>query len=130
VLYGVQIGQVDFAFSWKFLVGALDRVQQTPSLAFDFYWFRDEPGPFGLPGIPGLFLYGLTTFLPMIVLFFLGVAWLALLPFRIAVNLPGPMPLRLISSEFAVIAFCITAEEILKIDVLHVYFLLMHAWTT
>jgi hypothetical protein len=130
VLYGVQVGQLDFAFSWKFVVGALDRVWQTPSLAFDFYWFRNEPGPFGLPGIPGLFLYGLTTFLPMIVLFLLGVAWLALLPFRIAVNLPGPVPLRLISSELAVIAVCIAAEEILKINLLHFYFFLMHAWTT
>lgn len=130
VLYGVQVGQIDFAFSWKFLVGALDRVWQTPSLAFDFYWFRNEPGPFGLPGIPGLFLYGLTTFLPMIALFLLGVAWLALLPFRIAVNLPGPIPLRVVSSELAVIAVCIAAEEILNINILHFYFFLMHAWTT
>lgn len=130
VLYGVQVGQLDFALSWNFVLGALDRVRQTPSLAFDFYWFRDQAGPFGLPGIPGLFLYGLTTFLPMIALFALGVAWLALLPFRIAVNLPGPVALRIVSSELAVIAVCIAAKEILRIDLLQFYFFLMHTWMT
>jgi len=130
VLYGVQIGELDFAFSWKFLVGVLERIWQTPSLAFDFYWFRDEPGPFGLPGIPGLFLYGLTTFAPMIALFVLGTAWLALLPLRIAVNLPGPIPLRIVSSELGVIAVCITAKELFNIDLLRTYFFLMHAWIT
>lgn len=64
VLFGVQVGQLDFAFSNDFILGAFDRIRQTPSLVFDFYWFRDEPGPFGLPGIPGLFLYGLTTSYP------------------------------------------------------------------
>lgn len=66
----------------------------------------------------------------MIALFVLGIGWLALLPFRIAVNLPGPIPLRLISSEVAVIVVCITAEEVLKIDLLKAYFFLMHAWST
>jgi hypothetical protein len=130
VLYGVQTGQLDFAFSWKFVIGALVRIRQTPSLAFDFYWFRGERGPFSLPGLPGLFIYGLTTFLPMIALFLLGIAWLTFLPFRIAVNLPGPISLRLISSELAVIVVCITAEGVLNINLSHIYFFLIHTWTT
>jgi hypothetical protein len=130
VLYGVQIGELNFALSWKFVLGAMERIRQTPSLAFDFYWFRGEPGPFGLPGIPGLLLYGLTTFIPMIILFILGVIWLALLPFRIAVNLPGGVPVRVIASELAVIIVCITAEEIFNVNLAHVYLFLMQAWIT
>jgi hypothetical protein len=130
VLYGVQTGALDFAFSWKFLTGAWERILATPSIVFAFYWFRDQHGPFGLPGIPGLFLYGLTTFVPMIALFILGLIWLALLPFRIAVNLPGSAPVRIISSELAVIAVCITAKVLFNASLLDGYLFLMHAWTT
>jgi hypothetical protein len=130
VLYGVQIGHLNFAFTTAFLEGAWERVLQFPGLAFEMYWFRGEPGPFGLSGIPGIFLYGLTTFLPIIGLFFLAVLWLILLPFRIAVNLPATLPLRIVSSEFAVFFVCVVASQVLKINVLGLYSFLMHTWTT
>jgi hypothetical protein len=109
ILYGVQIGQMDFGLSEDFFRAALDRALRFPELASTPYWFRGQPGPFGLAGIPGLFLYGLTTFLPIIILFFLALIWLFLIPFRIAVNLPQTTPpvLRVISAESAVFAMCL-----------------------
>jgi hypothetical protein len=130
ILYGVQIGQLDFALSHAFLVGAWERILQFPGLAFEMYWFRDQPGPFGLTGIPGLFLYGLTTFIPIIILLSLAFAWLALLPFRIAVNLPASRTLRLISSEFSVVILCVAGSYIFKINIWTFYSFLMHTWTT
>jgi hypothetical protein len=130
VLYGVQIGQLDFALSKEFFAGAWERVLQFPGLAFEFYWFRDQPGPFGLPGIPGLFLYGLTTFVPIIILFCLALLWLILLPLRIAINLPANRTLRVVSSEFAVVVVCVVASFTLQINVLSFYSFLMHTWTT
>jgi hypothetical protein len=130
ILYAVQIDQLDFELSKTFFAKALERIWQAPGLAFEPYWFRDQPGPFGLPGIPGLFLYGFTTFLPIICLLLLALVWLILLPFRIAVSLPGTRTSRLIASELAVVVICIIAEEALNINVLNVYIFLMHAWTT
>jgi hypothetical protein len=109
ILYGVQIGQMNFEFTERFIQNAWDRAVRFPELASTMYWFRDQPGPFGLTGIPGLFLYGLTTFLPIIILSALAVIWLLLIPFRIAVNLPpatSPV-VRVISAESAVFAMCI-----------------------
>jgi len=130
VLYGVQIGQLDFSLSIDFFAKAWERVLKFPDLAFELYWFRDQPGPFGLAGIPGLFLYGLTTFIPIIVLFCLALLWLLLLPFRIAVNLPTTRLSRVVLSEFAVITVCVLVSYAFKIDVLSTYSFLMHTWTT
>jgi hypothetical protein len=110
ICYGVQIGQMDFAFSEEFFRNAWDRIARFPEIAFTLYWFRDQPGPFGFAGIPGLLIYGLTTFLPIIILFFLAIIWLLLIPFRIAVNLPATTSptVRVISAEAAVFAMCLT----------------------
>lgn len=109
VLYGVQIGQMDFGLSHDFLRNVWERAVRFPELATTLYWFRDQPGPFGLAGIPGLFLYGLTTFLPIIILSAVAVVWLLLVPFRIAVNLPATTSpvVRVISAESAVFAMCL-----------------------
>jgi hypothetical protein len=109
ILYGVQIGQLDFRFSIEFLHGAWERALRFPELARTPYWFRGQPGPFGLAGVPGLFLYGSTTFLPIILLSFFAALWLLLIPFRIAVNLPPTTSptLRVVSAESAVFALCL-----------------------
>jgi hypothetical protein len=115
ILYGVQIGQMDFGFTADFIRNAWDRVLKFPELATTMYWFRGQPGPFGWSGIPGLFLYGLTTFLPIIILSGLAAVWLLLIPFRIAVNLPvttSPV-MRVISAETAVFAMCIGISVVL-----------------
>ncbi len=109
ILYGVQIGQMDFGLSQAFFQAVWDRIVRFPELAWTPYWFRDQPGPFGLPGIPGMLIYGMTTFLPIIILSCLAIIWLFLLPFRIAANLPpstSPV-VRVISSEVAVLAMCL-----------------------
>lgn len=109
ILYGVQIGQMDFGLTQDFVRNAWERALKFPELATTMYWFRGQPGPFGLAGIPGLFLYGLTTFLPIIILSVVAVVWLLLIPFRIAVNLPTATPpvVRVISAEAAVFAMCL-----------------------
>lgn len=116
ILYGVQIGQMDFGLTEDFFRNSWDRVLRFPELTSTLYWFRGQPGPFGLAGIPGLFLYGLTTFLPIIILSFLAIIWLLLIPFRIAVNLPSTTSpvLRVISAEAAVFAMCLTTGFALK----------------
>jgi hypothetical protein len=109
ILYGIQIGQMDFGFTSDFFLNAWDRILKFPELVTTMYWFRNQPGPFGWTGIPGLFLYGLMTFLPMIILSTFATFWLLLIPFRIAVNLPATTPpvVRVISAEAAVFAMCV-----------------------
>ena len=116
VLYAVQVGQLDLELSATFLAGAWERIVHFPEIATRLYWFRNQPGPFGMAGIPGLFLYGLTTFLPVLILSFLAIIWLALIPFRIAVHLPqGTSPVvRVISAETAVFVLCLAVSFMLR----------------
>ncbi len=127
VFFGVQIGELEFSFSWKFVVGAWHRILDFPSLAFEPYWFRGQPGPFGSKGVPGMFLFGIITFIPMILLGALTAIWLVLLPFRIAVTLPTGVLPRIAASEVAVITLCVVVSYFEKIDVLSLYgFLFRH----
>jgi hypothetical protein len=116
VLYGVQVGQVNFGLSLDFLREAWDRVIRFPEIASKPYWFRGQQGPFGLAGIPGLFIYGLTTFLPVLILSFLAAIWLLLIPFRLAVNLPSTTSpvVRVIAAESAVFGLCISISFLLR----------------
>jgi len=126
VLYGVQIGELDIAFSMKFLAGAWDRMLRFPELAFQLYWIRGQPGPFGTSGIPGLFLYGVVSFIPVIILFSLALAWLVLLPLRMAVNLPLGKFQRLVVSELSVIFVCVLVSYTLHFNPLTLYSFLIH----
>ena len=111
IFYGVQISQMDFGLSQEFFRNAWYRAVKFPELATTMFWFRGEAGPSGLSGIPGLFLYGLSTFLPIIILSAVAILWLVLIPARIAVNLPAATPpvLRVISAESAVFVMCLGA---------------------
>ena len=130
VLYAVQVGELDFSFSMDFFGKAWHRMLEFPGLAFEMYWFRGRPGPFGLTGIPGIFLYGLTTFIPIIALFCAAILWLLLLPLRIAANLPSNRFLRIVSSEFMVGTLCVVLSYAFQINVLSFYTFLMHTWAT
>lgn len=116
ILYGIQVGQLDFGLSLEFLQGAWNRIVRFPEIASKPYWFRGQQGPFGLAGIPGLFLYGLTTFLPVLILSFLAAIWLLLIPFRLAVNLPSTTSpvIRVISAESAVFGLCLSISFLLR----------------
>ena len=116
IFYGVQIGQMDFGLTESFFHNAWERAVRFPELATTLFWFRDQPGPFGWAGVPGMFIYGLTTFLPMIILSCLALLWLFLIPFRVAVNLPltiSPV-VRVISAEAAVFAMCLVTRIFLS----------------
>jgi hypothetical protein len=115
VLYGVQIGQMDFGLTQSFFYNAWDRIVRFTELPRTLYWFRGQPGPFGTAGVPGLFLYGLTTFLPMIILACLALFWLLLIPFRLAVSLPPTTPpwARVISAQLALLGMCIITGLVL-----------------
>jgi hypothetical protein len=116
ILYGVQVGQLDFALSTDFLRGAWERIIRFPEIASKPYWFRGQQGPFGSAGIPGLFLYGLTTFLPVLILTFLAAVWLLLLPFRLAISLPPTISpfARVIAAEGAVFGICVAISFALR----------------
>jgi hypothetical protein len=115
VLYGVQIGQFNFELSIGFLQNAWERMLRFPELVAELYWFVDRPGPFGWAGIPGLFIYGIISFTPVIVLGLLALFWLLLMPLRIAVNFPGPLWARVILSESAVYVVCLIISSLFKI---------------
>jgi hypothetical protein len=118
VLFGVQTGQFDLEFSEKCFTAAWHRMIIFPDLIFEPYWYKGQPAAFVGKGIPGLFLYGIITFIPIIVLFILAILWLFLLPLRLAITLPGNTILRIVSSEFAVLALCITVKRILHLNFL------------
>jgi len=121
VFFGVQIGEIEFELSSKFFVGAWHRILEFPSLAFEPYWFRHQAGPFGTQGVPGLFLFGVITFVPIIILGVLAAAWLILLPFRIAVTLPTGPVARIATSEASVLFLCIVFSYFEQVDLLGIY---------
>jgi hypothetical protein len=126
VLFGVQIGEYDFSFSTQFLEEAWRRLWQFPHLAVEPYWFRYGPTPFGAGGgIPGLFLFGIVTFLPIILLGVLAAAWLFMVPFRIAANLPVSPVVRVLASELSIVGLCVVVDSFLQVDVWQLYGLLL-----
>jgi hypothetical protein len=127
VLFGVQIGQFDIDFSWRFFRGAADRIVHFYDLAFEPYWLTGHAAPFATKGFPGLFLYGVITFIPMVVLFALTAIWMLLLPIRLALTVPGGLVYRVISSELALLLLCIVVTHFIDLDFWRFYNFLMHS---
>jgi len=111
ILFAVQTGQLDIEFSMKFLKAAWHYMINFSDLVFEPYWFKGEPAPFLSKGIPGLFLYGVITFIPAIILFLAASVWLLILPIRIAITQPGSTILRIVSAELSVLVLCIAITQ-------------------
>lgn len=127
VLFGVQTGQFDIELSARFAAGAWNRITHFYDIAFEPYWIMGRPAPFATKGFPGLFLYGIITFIPMIVLFMLTALWTLLLPIRLALTFPGGTVARVIMSELSVILLCIAVTHFLNVDFVRLYNFLMHS---
>lgn len=118
VLFGVQVGECTFALTSDNALKVLDRMRRFPELAGEMYWFKaGGPAPFGLPGIPGIFIYGMTTFLPTILMLAFALVWLLALPLRIALFLPANATLRVLISEITVLALCSALSYVFGINI-------------
>ena len=108
VLFGVQIGQYKFAFDPETLSMMRDRAMNFWDLRAELYWFRgDTKGVFGYPGIPGMFFFAITTYLPTIFVATAALIWAIMLPIRILFASNMNSVTRLALSQAVMLTYCV-----------------------
>lgn len=133
ILFGIQVNQCDFSLTAENGARVLDRIMRTHELVREMYWFPNgEAGPFGLPGIPGIFLYGLSSFIPTIAMLTLSIIWLLMLPLRLVMFMPVAQQYRIICAEIVVLLICSAVSNLFHIDlsILDFYRFLNTKWAT
>lgn len=122
VLFGIQVDEYDFAFDLSTLYAMKDRALAFWSLTGELYWFRNSEGGFlGQPGIPGMFIFGVTTFLPTFVVGLAAVLWTLVLPIRIVLGRTRGRLRTLLAAQIAVFVLCFVATVISSIDYAEAY---------
>lgn len=129
ILFGIQIGAYRFGFEFETLASMWDRAIRFPELFSEMYWFRDY-GESAEPeeGIPGMLIYGASTFVPTIIMLGCSLIWSATIPLRIALQLPKSRMSRIFSAELSVFAVCLIVSGIFSVNVPGVYSFLTTIW--
>jgi len=129
VLFGVQIGAYRFSFEFETLASMWDRATRFPELFSELYWFRDfgeTVDPIG--GIPGMLIFGATTFIPTIIILGCSLIWSLTIPLRVVLQLPKSKVSRIFSAELSVFAVCLIVSGIFSVNVPGVYSFLTTMW--
>lgn len=122
VMYGVQVGFYSFGADAKTLGLMWHRATHFWELSNQLYWFR---GPDGIPepgkGIPGMFIYGITTFIPTILMLCFALVWTLTIPLRIVLQLPESKLYRIVAGELSVVAICIAVTGVFDLRIQNIY---------
>ena len=122
VLFGIQVGLYTFSTDLSTLGMMWDRAVHFYDIAHELYWFR---GPNGMPpqgvGVPGMFIYGTTTFLPTLIMLFFSILWTLTLPLRIILQMPRSKLFRIITAELSVFAICVTLSMVFDFRIQTIY---------
>lgn len=117
VLYGIQVGEFSFSTDPANLSLMWDAALNFKRLAGTFYWFANDPGGFGgQPGIPGMFVFSITTFLPTFALALSALIWLFVLPLRILLATRIRNHTRLVISQAFIYVVCVLTTLAASID--------------
>lgn len=107
IYFGVAIGEYEFSFSREFLHGAIDRAPRFWETAFEPYIMRGTELSEQNNGIPMLFIYSLTSFIPSIVILLTSLIWMFFLPLRIVTLSLLSKPKKILVSELIVASMCV-----------------------
>ncbi|MCG8603888.1 hypothetical protein MJD09_02685, partial [bacterium] len=122
VMYGIQVGLYSFGTDAHTLGMMWHRATQFWELANQLYWFR---GPDGIPepgkGVPGMFIYGITTFLPTLLMLISALVWTFTIPMRVVLQLPESKLYRIVAGELSVIAVCIAVTGTFNLQIQNIY---------
>lgn len=117
VLYGIQIGEFSFSKDPETLGLMWEAAKDFWRLSSTFYWFANDPEGFsGQPGIPGMLIFSITTYLPTLCLAVCAVIWLFLLPLRILLSTRLNNKARLAVSQVLIYVGCIVITVATAID--------------
>lgn len=117
VLYGIQIGEFNFSTAPANLSLMWDAAWSFKRLAGTFYWFANDTGGFGgQPGIPGMFIFSITTFLPTFALALSALVWLFVLPLRILLARRIQNHTRLVISQAFIYVVCVLTTLAASVD--------------
>ncbi len=131
VLFGVQIGVYTFSLELDTLVSMWGRAVRFPELASEMYWFRQYGDPSKLDwGIPGMLIYGASTFIPTIFMLCSALFWSATIPLRIVLQLPKSKIYRILSAELSVFVICLIVSIVFSVSIPGFYSFLTTIWTT
>lgn len=122
VLFGIQVDEYDFASDPSTISAMKERALAFWSLTSELYWFRDSEGGFlGQPGIPGMFVFAVTTFLPTFVVGTSAILWTLVLPIRIVLGRTRGRLRTLVTAQVTVFVLCFVATAISSIDYAEAY---------
>lgn len=129
VLFGVQIGAYKFSIDSITISMMLDRGIRFPELMTELYWFRSDPdAPITGYGIPGMFIFAASTFVPTILMLVSSVIWSLTLPLRILLQLPKSRIYRIITAEGSVLLICVFISGLFNFTLPSAYNFLRTIW--
>ena len=122
IMYGVQIGEHGLSAERGTLLKMVQSALDFDRLFGAFYWFaNDKTGFLGQPGIPGMLIFSLTTFLPTLIVGLAGVIWLLVLPVRILLVKEMGRFRTLIAAQACVFTICLAFSAVAATDIRRVY---------
>ncbi|PCI04100.1 MAG: hypothetical protein COB78_07130 [Hyphomicrobiales bacterium] len=73
--FGVSIGEYQFEFTHTAIEGAKERLGLFWTTAMEPYWFRDTVLPDNASGLPMLFIFSVTSFVPSVLILVFALFW-------------------------------------------------------
>ena len=131
VMFGIQVGLYSFGTDAETLKMMWYRATHFYELANELFWLR---GPDGIPepgkGVPGMFIYGVTTFLPTLLMLATALIWTLTIPLRVVLQVPRSKLFRIVAGELSVIAICIAISATFDLSITNLYSFLTTMWAT
>ena len=123
IMYGIQVGEYALNFQPATLSLMLESAKDFCRLFGALYWFEEDPDAvLGQPGIPGMIIFSLTTFLPTLFIGLSALLWFLVIPIRILLSWKKINRfIKLAVSETVIFALCFGYVFIISIDIRAVY---------
>lgn len=129
VLFGVQIGAYKLSIDSSTISMMLDRAIRFPELMTELSWFRSDADALRTGhGIPGMFIFATSTFIPTILMLASSVVWSLTIPLRILLQLPKSRLYRIITAEGSVFIICVFISGVFNFTVPGAYNFLTTIW--
>lgn len=109
VYFGVSVGEYKFEFSQQALSGATKRLLMFWDTALEPYWIKKDWADSSGNGLPMLLIYSVSSFIPTILFAAFAALWTFLMPIRIIFFANIKKPIKILASEFSVLALCVGA---------------------
>lgn len=123
ILFGIQISSYKFSLDGQTLSKMFERAVMFPELLKENYWFREiNPNETTSDkGIPGMFLFAVSTFIPTIIMLLVSLFWTLTIPLRLLLQLPKSKLVRIVTAEASVIGLCVFVSVLFGLTIPGLY---------